>query len=501
MDLQLRKGSPDIHSFPPPWEVPRKRKPRGTPRGGRDCYDPVEGNIYFLGGENISTQNRYSLLRDANDDMKEVLHSSKRMPDSSPTRKRKKMRTVYFENYEEFYKKNSDIILFDLFNNSKCIMYSNKYNMCSGYFPDFILSPNLDREDYNGGYSNNIDNNAFSNDSPNFNYDNDNYYPHFRNGKYSKQISNANSKYNNSYFYKLRPAYKICKKFWEPFHNSKYVYKNSSNNNAKSQFLYPPDYERVVKSSERGTLGDYKEYNDYNNYNNFNKHNHLNVGNENKINNTSSNIKGYRGGSNYNYVLNSNSRIYSNNNNKTSDLINYESKMGCLKGHFNYKYKNNSDGKHPPRQSPNSERGDMGDLGGNGCRSNYRTINNVKGVGVGNYNSSRSKYSISNERNNNNLNSNHNNKTIVGNSQFPSKHKPDHSDQLFGLTHKDNMNLHTKYGEVKNCRKGNQGGVGQFLPHHNRCKSGQHDQYPGRDHTLGNTTPRRGGTSTPRRRL
>ena len=84
MDLQIRNESPDLHSFPPPWKVPRKRKSRGTPRGGRDCYDPTEGNIYFIGGENIDTHNRYSLLRDDNEEVKEILHSSKRTPDSSP---------------------------------------------------------------------------------------------------------------------------------------------------------------------------------------------------------------------------------------------------------------------------------------------------------------------------------------------------------------------------------------------------------------------------------
>ena len=448
-----------IYTAPPPWEVPRKRKSRGTLRGGRDCYDPIEGNIYTLGGENINTYNRYSPLRDVNDDMKEALHTLKRLPDSSPTQKRKKTRTVYFDNFEEFYKKNSVNFMYDLFDNSSCMMYSNKYNMCSGYFPDFILSPNLNNDNYKGVYSKNIDFNSFSNDSPNFNYNSVDYYPNFRNGKYSKQISNANSKYNNSYFHKLKPAYKICKKFRESLHNSKYEYKISSNSTSRSQLLYPPDYERVVKSSERGTLGD------------FNKQNHFRSHTENKVSNNNSNTEKYNGRNNSNYVLNNNSLINSNNHNNNHKQINLESKY--------------FDGKHHPRQSPNSERGDMGDLGGSGSDLilNLKVNNNMKGAGVGNYNSSRPKYSNSNDKNNNNSNNNLSNNKIAGNSQFPSKLNSDHPDQLFRSTHKNNTNLHTRYGEVKVCRYGNYSGVGQFQPHYNSCKPGQHDQYPGRDHT------------------
>ena len=200
----------DLHSFPPPWKVPRKRKSRGPPRGGRDCYDPTEGNIYFIRGENIDTHNRYSLLRDGDEEVKEILHSSKRKPDSSPARKRKRLRTFYFEDFGDFCRKNSEVILSHLFDNSKSIVYSNKYNMCSGYFPDFILSPYLDNCSSDGYFKN--DNDVFINGSPNFIDNTDDYYPHFRDGKFSKQISNANSKYNNSYFLKMKPIYKICKK-------------------------------------------------------------------------------------------------------------------------------------------------------------------------------------------------------------------------------------------------------------------------------------------------
>merc|ERR1711891_26044 len=78
------------HSFPPPWRVPKRRKSGRFTRGGRDCYDPSDGNIYPMGGKeytgHIKTHNRFSLLRDGEENMEEVLHSSRRRPDSSPAK-------------------------------------------------------------------------------------------------------------------------------------------------------------------------------------------------------------------------------------------------------------------------------------------------------------------------------------------------------------------------------------------------------------------------------
>ena len=100
-----------------------------------------------------------------------------------------------------------------------------------------------------------------------------------------------------------------------------------------------------------------------------------------------------------------------------------------------------------------------------------------------------------------------------GNSQFPSGHNPDQPDQLPRARHRNRSDLHTQYGEVKAHGYGNYSGAGQFLPHHNRIKTGQCDQSPGRDHThkggsrrrLGDRrkddTPRRDNTRVPRTRL
>ena len=245
--------------------------------------------------------------------MKEVLHTFKKTPDLCPEQIKKNPRNVCFDSNREFFKKNNVNFMNDLFDDSNCMLYTNKYNFCSGYFPDFILSPTINNADFKDFYPKNNFNNSFSNGSPDFSYPS--YYPHFKEGKYSKQISNANSKYNNSYFCKLQPVYKICKKFWEPFHDSDYNYKTFSKNNNRSSSKYLPGYERVVKSSERGTLGEYYNYN----YKTFSK------------NNNRSSLKylpGYervvksseRGtlGDHYNYTfynkIKNNNNIYSNNN-------------------------------------------------------------------------------------------------------------------------------------------------------------------------------------------
>ena len=164
----------NIHSFPPPWRVPRKRKSGRVARGGRDCYDPSDGNIYPLRGKDqveINTSNRFSLLRDEEEDKEDILHSYRRT-DSSPARK--KLRLVYFEDLGDFCKKNSKVILSHLFDNSISVMYNNKNNLCSGYFPEFILDPYVDSY-----ILNNNSNGIFIDGPPDFVMDSEQYYPYF----------------------------------------------------------------------------------------------------------------------------------------------------------------------------------------------------------------------------------------------------------------------------------------------------------------------------------
>ena len=74
--------------------------------------------------------------------------------------------------------------------------YILTHNLGSGYFPDYI---SLDDNTFNKLYS--------DNEKPK-------YYPYIVNGRYPKQIFNSNSKYNNEYFFKMKTAYKISRKFW-----------------------------------------------------------------------------------------------------------------------------------------------------------------------------------------------------------------------------------------------------------------------------------------------
>merc|ERR1712082_395778 len=70
-----------------------------------------------------------------------------------------------------------------------------KINNCQGYFPEFIfLSNSIFNEIYN------------SQNAPK-------YYPYIHNGKFLRQLSNSRSKYNNNYFYNIRTAHNISKKF------------------------------------------------------------------------------------------------------------------------------------------------------------------------------------------------------------------------------------------------------------------------------------------------
>ena len=133
-------------------------------------------------------------------------------------------------------------------------MYVNKNNFCSGYFPEFISSFQPGSDAFKQLYSKDNFKNSYPDDIINKSYPN--CYPHFKNGKHSKQISNVNSRYNNSYFYKMQPIYKICKKFWKPYPRSDIPsYKHCTDRFSSN---HSPCYERVAKGSERRTLGDHQ---------------------------------------------------------------------------------------------------------------------------------------------------------------------------------------------------------------------------------------------------
>ena len=171
----------------PTWTVPKKRNSRKKKGRNFYFYDTTEEDICFSTGGEVTTKNSFSVLDD-------IFYPEKR---ESPIGSSKKEDTYYSEvvdrmnNYFVQGEENKYNVVKYLVS-----MYSNKYNLCSGYFPDFIPLDNIMFEDL---YS---DNNI------------PRYYPYRFNGKYLKQISNSESKYNNEYFFKMKTAYDISKHFW-----------------------------------------------------------------------------------------------------------------------------------------------------------------------------------------------------------------------------------------------------------------------------------------------
>ena len=92
--------------------------------------------------------------------------------------------------------------------NYRMYVYVNKYNMCSGYLPDFIT---LDKKSFNEMFN--------INNSPR-------YYPYTMNGKYLKQISNFNSKYNSNYFSKMKFAHKLSRQIDWSYEGTNNKYKS-----------------------------------------------------------------------------------------------------------------------------------------------------------------------------------------------------------------------------------------------------------------------------------
>merc|ERR1712055_26189 len=80
-----------------------------------------------------------------------------------------------------------------LTDNNSHHMYSNKYNFCSGYSPDFITLDSIDGFNYSKGS------------------DMSHYYLYVNNNMYVKPLSNPVSKYDSGYFDKMRHAYEISR--------------------------------------------------------------------------------------------------------------------------------------------------------------------------------------------------------------------------------------------------------------------------------------------------
>ena len=142
----------------------------------------MKEDILFSRSGEVTTENHFSLLEDTQDNMKQEPSNGRKKPIEAYS-------GVFSDDYMCHDRGNTLHDTYDSFidcdNLIKCnndFMYKNKYNFCSGYFPDFIF---LDENSFNDMYN--------INNFPR-------YYPYILNGKYLKQLSNFKRKYNNSYF-------------------------------------------------------------------------------------------------------------------------------------------------------------------------------------------------------------------------------------------------------------------------------------------------------------
>ena len=107
----------------------------------------------FIRSGEVTTQNRFSLLDDTSSTVKQ--EPSRRKKKEVPYSEEVFSNTEVWHDrgntlhvtYEDFISKDSNFVNFK-FNND--YMYTNKYNFCSGYFPDFIF---LDKNSFNDMYN------------------------------------------------------------------------------------------------------------------------------------------------------------------------------------------------------------------------------------------------------------------------------------------------------------------------------------------------------------
>ena len=173
----------------------------------------------------VTTQNSFSVLENFTD------HGKKEAPGRGMKKEDTSHRTVIPDwptmQAEDFFYNNIFYVNFDDYISNICeydtiehrlndynmYMYNNKQILRAGYFPDFITP---------------VSNDLFNNDGI------PRYYIDYYNGKCVTQISNSNSRYNNTYFLKLKTAYEISKHIFNKLNDCR-VYGSSSLNNIVSQ--------------------------------------------------------------------------------------------------------------------------------------------------------------------------------------------------------------------------------------------------------------------------
>ena len=147
-----RRGCKCLHSFPP-WEVPKKRKPRGVKKG-RDCYefyDPTEGSLFSSRVGKVTTQNRYSPLVGLSVDVDFDFDEEGPLQEFGPTQNSRIPRRGLYRDQKDFFKSARDDLACSICfkDDVNTYVYENKINFSSGYFPEYILYPCVDIDDVN----------------------------------------------------------------------------------------------------------------------------------------------------------------------------------------------------------------------------------------------------------------------------------------------------------------------------------------------------------------
>ena len=133
----------------PPWEVPTRRKTRGSKV--KFLYDLTGKNIMYMNSGEVTTSNKFELL-----DLEEDTSSSTDHESTSPSRKKREelsLKSSEGELFDTGFLNNSENTLYstyddfmstrsNLVDDNINYMYTNKYNFCSGYFPEFITLDN-----------------------------------------------------------------------------------------------------------------------------------------------------------------------------------------------------------------------------------------------------------------------------------------------------------------------------------------------------------------------
>ena len=230
----------------PPWEVPNRRKTRGNKINY--VYDLTGEELIYMKSGEVTTKNKFELLEETSSSTE----PSRKKREETPLKSLKSSEGTYDDNEVRNYSRNILYPSYDDFmsNRGDCddnninYMYTNKYNFCSGYFPEFIT----------------LDNDVAYNFSKMNNYSNY-YYLYTNNNKYLKQLSNCNSRYDGKYFNDMNFAYKVSKKLnWNYgtgkdavlFKNSYFYRKNKSQALGETRISIPKDLDRKNRSQALG---------------------------------------------------------------------------------------------------------------------------------------------------------------------------------------------------------------------------------------------------------